>query len=108
MDSGKIERALEELKSLRYIVKYGNSYKFTETGHGYTRRKSSNSWIMITQYNNTELWVRENPRRKDSWRFMSFDRITEEQFNDFCKYYDIKIEEPKQLEICNEIEFMDI
>jgi hypothetical protein len=52
--------------------------------------------------------VRRNPRRKDSWSFVSISLVTEEQFEDFCKYYNINVEEPKKLEICDEVEFMDI
>ena len=108
MDRQKIENALEELKRRGYITNYYNSYKFTEAGHVYTHKTSGNSWINITQYSNSSLWVRQNPRRKDSWTFRSFNLVTEEQFEDFCKYYNIKVEEPKKLEICDEIEFMDI
>ena len=108
MDRQKIENALEELKRRGYITNYYNSYKFTEAGHVYTHKTSGNSWINITQYSNSSLWVRQNPRRKDSWTFSSFNLVTEEQFEDFCKYYNIKVEEPKKLEICDEVEFMDI
>ena len=108
MDRQKIENALEELERLGYIVKYSESYKFTEAGHVYTSRRSGNSWIYITQYSNSSLWVRRNPRRKDSWSFVSINLVTEEQFEDFCKYYNINVEEPKKLEICDEVEFMDI
>ena len=108
MDRQKIENALEELNRRGYITNYYNSYKFTEAGHVYTHKTSGNSWINITQYSNSSLWVRQNPRRKDSWTFRSFNLVTEEQFEDFCKYYNIKVEEPKKLEICDEIEFMDI
>lgn len=108
MDRKRIENALEELKRLGYITKYYDSYKFTEAGHVYTHKTSGNSWINITQYSNSSLWVRQNPRRKDSWTFRSFNLVTEEQFEDFCKYYNINVEEPKKLEICDEVEFMDI
>lgn len=108
MDRQKIENALEELKRLGYITEYYDSYKFTDAGHNYTQKTSRNSWIQITQYGNSSLWVRQNPSRKDSWTFISIDRVTEEQFADFCKYYNINVEDDKQLEIYNEIEFMDI
>ena len=108
MDRQKIENALEELKRRGYITNYYNSYKFTEAGHVYTHKTSGNSWINITQYSNSSLWVRQNPRRKDSWTFRLFNLVTEEQFEDFCKYYNINVEEPKKLEICDEVEFMDI
>ena len=108
MDRQKIENALDELKRRGYITNYYNSYKFTEAGHVYTHKTSGNSWIHITQYSNSSLWVRQNPRRKDSWTFRSFNLVTEEQFEDFCKYYNINVEEAKKLEICDEVEFMDI
>lgn len=108
MDRKRIENALEELKRLGYITKYNDSYRFTDAGHNYTSRISGNSWINITQYSNSSLWVRQNPRRKDSWTFISIDSVTEEQFADFCKYYNINAEEPKKLVICDEVEFMDI
>ena len=108
MDRQKVENALEELKQLGYIAKYDGSYKFTARGHDYTRAASRNSWIFITQYNNSSLWVRRVPRRNDSWAFTSIDRVTEEQFVDFCKYFNINVEEPTKLVICDEVEFMDI
>lgn len=108
MDKQKIENALEELKQLGYITEYYGSYKFTEAGHNYTSKKSGNSWIQITQYGISSLWVRQNPKYKDSWTFVSINSVTEEQFADFCKYYNINVEDDKQLEIYNEIEFMDI
>jgi hypothetical protein len=108
MDIQKVENALEELKQLGYITKYDGSYKFTEAGHNYTRKASRNSWIFITQYRNSSLWVRRVPRRNDSWAFTSIERVTEEQFEDFCKYFNIKAEGPLKLVICDEVEFMDI
>ena len=126
MDRQKIENALDELKRRGYITNYYNSYKFTEAGHNYTHKTSGNSWLYITQYSNSSIWIRrsprrkdswsfvsinlvtENPRRKDSWTFRSFNLVTEEQFEDFCKYYNINVEEAKKLEICDEVEFMDI
>lgn len=108
MDRQKIENALEALKRLGYITEYYDSYKFTDAGHNYTRKTSGNSWLQITQYSNSSLWVRQNPNRKDSWTFRSINRVTEEQFEDFCKYYNINVEEPTKLVICDEVEFMDI
>ena len=108
MDRKRIEIALDELKRLGYITKYSDPYRFTDAGHNYTRRTSNNSWINITQYGNSSLWVRQNPRRKDSWTFISYEHVTEEQFADFCKYYNINAEEPTKLVICDEVEFMDI
>lgn len=108
MDRKKVEAAIEELKQLGYITKYGNSYRFTGPGHDYTHKASGNSWIYVTQYNNTSLWIRRNPQINDSWAFTSIDSITEEQFDDFCKYFNINVDEPSKLVICNEVEFMDI
>lgn len=108
MDIKKVEKALEELKQRGYITMYDGSYRFIDAGHNYTRKKSGNSWIYITQYNNSSLWVRRVPRRNNSWAFMSISSITEEQFEDFCKYFNINVEEPSKLVICDEVEFMDI
>jgi len=108
MDKQKIEKALKELEQLGYIIKYNGSYRFTGSGHDYTHKASGNSWLFITQYGNSSLWIRRNPQRNDSWAFTSIDSITEEQFEDFCKYYNINVEDPKELVICNEVEFMDI
>lgn len=107
MDRQKIENALEELKRLDYIIEY-TSYEFTDAGCNYTRKTSGNSWIYITDYAKSSLWVRREPRYKDSWTFIPFNQVTEEQFADFCKYYNINAEEPKKLVICDEVEFMDI
>ena len=107
MDRQKIENALEELKRLGYIIEY-TSYKFTDAGRNYTRKTSGNSWIHITDYTKSSLWVRREPRYKELWTFIPFNQVTKEQFADFCKYYNINVEEPTKLVICNEVEFMDI
>ena len=57
MDRQKIENALEELKRLGYIIEY-TSYEFTDAGRNYTRKTSGNSWIHITDYAKSSLWVR--------------------------------------------------
>ena len=108
MDRQKIKNALEELKRLGYITEDYVSYKFTDAGYNYTRKTSCNSWMHITDYTKSSLWVRREPRYKNSWTFIPFNQITEEQFMDFCKYYNINTEEPRKLVICNEVEFMDI
>ena len=104
----KIENALEELKRLDYITEDYASYKFTDAGRNYTRKTSCNSWMHITDYTKSSLWVRREPRYKNSWTFIPFNQVTEEQFMDFCKYYNINTEELTKLVICNEVEFMDI
>lgn len=108
MDRKKIEIALEKLKELGYIVACDYTYRFTEQGHNYTEQTSGDAWVWITKSNNSSLWVRRNLRYKGSWTFVPVERVTEEQFEDFCKYYNITIEEPKKLVICDEVEFMDI
>lgn len=108
MDRQKIKNALEKLEQLGYITEFYDSYKFTEAGHNYTHKTSGNSWLYITQYSNSSIWIRRSPRRKDSWSFVSINLVTEEQFADFCKYYNINVEEPTKLVICDEVEFMDI
>lgn len=74
----------------------------------YTRKTSGNTWNHITEYSGSCLLARLEPRYKDSWTFIPFNKVTEEQFADFCKYYNINTEEPKKLVICDEVEFMDI
>lgn len=108
MDRQKIENALEELKLLGYIIEGYASYKFTDAGRNYIRKTSCDRWIYITDHTKSSLWVRREPRYKDSWMFIPFNQVTEEQFMDFCKYYNINAEEPTKLVIWNEVEFMDI
>lgn len=106
MDLGKIDKVLEKLLELHYIEKSGPGYKFTDTGRFYTKQKSGYSWCYISRFGNTELWLCDN--KYSAWRFVSSNRITEEEFCQFCEYYNINVEDDKQLEIYNEIEFMDI
>lgn len=106
MDLGKIDKVLEKLLELHYIEKYGLGYKFTDTGRFYTKQKSGYSWCYISRYSNTELWLCNN--NFSEWRFVSSNRITEEEFYHFCEFYNINVEDDKQLEIYSEIEFMDI
>ena len=109
MDRQKIENALEELKRRGYITaQHYTSYKLTDAGRNYTRKTSGNTWSHITECTGSYLWIRREPRYKESWTFIPFSQVTEEQFTDFCKYYNINTEEPKKLIICNEVEFMDI
>lgn len=108
MDRQKIENALEELKRRGYITVYYTSYKFMDAGRNYTRKTSGNTWSHITEYTGSYLLARRAPRYKESWTFILFNKVTEEQFADFCKYYNINTEEPTKLVICNEVEFMDI
>ena len=86
MDRQKIENALEELKRRGYITADYNLYKFTDAGCNYTRKTSGNTWIRITEYTGSYgsyLWARREPRYKDSWTFILFSQLTEEQFADF-------------------------
>jgi hypothetical protein len=106
MDLEKIDKVLEKLLELHYIEKYDSGYKFTVTGRSYTRQKSGNGWIYLSRVGNKELWLCDN--KFSSWRFVPTILITEEEFEDFCKYYNINAEDDKQLKIYNEIEFMDI
>ena len=106
MDLVKIDKALEKLLELHYIEKYGSGYKFTAVGCNYTSQKSGNGWIYLSRVGNKELWLYNN--KFSSWRFVPTIRITEEEFSQFCEYYNINVEDDKQLEIYNEVEFMDI
>ena len=106
MDLGKIDKALEKLLELHYIEKYDSGYKFTAVGRSYSRQKSGNGWTYLSRANNKELWLCDN--KYSEWRFVRSNLITEEEFRYFCEYYNINIEDDKQLEIYNEVEFMDI
>lgn len=106
MDLGKIDKVLEKLLELHYIEKYGSVYKFTAAGRSYTRQKSGNGWTYLSRVGNKELWLCDN--KYSAWRFVPTILITEEEFRQFCEYYNINVEDDKQLEIYNEIEFMDI
>ena len=108
MDRQKIENALEELKRRGYITAHYTSYKFTDAGRNYTRKTSGECWFNITGHIKSYLLARREPRYKESWTFIPFNKVTEEQFADFCKYYNINTEEPAKLVICNKVEFMDI
>jgi hypothetical protein len=106
MDLEKIDKVLEKLLELHYIEKYDSGYKFTVTGRSYTRQKSGNGWTYLSRVGNKELWLCDN--KYSAWRFVPSILMTEEEFEDFCKYYNINVEDDKQLKIYNEIEFMDI
>ena len=107
MDLGKIDKVLEKLLELHYIEKYDSGYKFTAVGRNYTRQKSGNGWTYLSRVSNKELWLCDN-NKFSSWRFVPIILITEEEFHDFCEYYNINVEDDKQLVICDEVEFMDI
>lgn len=106
MDLGKIDKALEKLLELHYIEKYDSGYKFTAVGRSYTRQKSGNGWTYLSRVGNKELWLCD--KKYSAWRFVPSILITEDEFRFFCEYYNIIVEDDKQLEIYNEIEFMDI
>lgn len=106
MDLGKIDKALEKLLELHYIEKYDSEYKFTAVGRSYNRQKYGNGWRYLSRVGNKELWLCD--KKYSAWRFVPSIRITEEEFRYFCEYYNINVEDDKQLEIYNEVEFMDI
>lgn len=106
MDLGKIDKALEKLLELHYIEKYDSGYKFTIAGRCYTKQKSGIGWNYLSRIGNKELWLCDN--KFSAWRFVPSILMSEEEFCYFCEYYNINIEDDKQLEIYNETEFMDI
>lgn len=108
MDKQKIENTLKVLKRRGYITAHYTSYKFMDAWRNYIRKTSGNTWSHITEYTGSYLLARRAPRYKESWTFIPFNKVTEEQFADFCKYYNINTEEPTKLVICNEVKFMDI
>jgi hypothetical protein len=110
MQQEKVLDALNILKE-RGIIDNSNNYNtflFTIAGREFTKKKSENSWIAITNRELMYLWARYDVKFKDSWTFIKIRDLTEEQFTDFCEYYNINAKDDKQLEIFNEIEFMDI
>ena len=93
MDKERVNNALNNLLERKLIEVYNAHYDFTILGNEFTWKKSFNRWCSITTDNNYHLWIRRYPSNNSSWDFISFDEITEEQFEDFCNYYEIKNKE---------------
>ena len=90
MQKEKVLEALNVLKEREIISDYDYRFVFTGQGRQFTKQKSGNSWISITNGELKYLWARYNIKDKDSWTFIKIEDLTEEQFDDFCKYFEIK------------------
>lgn len=105
------EKVLETLNILkeRGIIShtaYDNRFLFTILGREFTKKKSGNSWISITNRELTYLWARHDVKVRDSWTFIKVTELTEEQFEDFCKYFEVNIG-PELYDVDNDV-FEDI
>lgn len=106
MDRTKVFKALDILVERKFIIKEKNGYyKFLDAGRKYSEYKFGYSWNYILWFGR-ELWVRYNLQSKDSWTFVKIEDVTEEQFNDLCKSYEINLG-PDLYDVDNDI-FEDI
>lgn len=109
MQKEKVLEALNILKERGIISNppaYDNKIMFTEQGRQFTKKKSENSWIAITNCELKYLWARYNVKVKDSWTFVKIEDLTNEQFEDFCNYFEIKFG-PDLYDVDNDV-FEDI
>lgn len=91
MERSKIQKALQNLLDRKFIIKdevYGH-YRMLDAGDKFTYNKSKNTWAGIV-WQDKELWVREEPGDNKTWHFIKYPEITNEQFEDFCNYFEIK------------------
>ena len=107
MNLRKIDKALEKLAELHYIEKYDSGYRFTDDGRSYTREKTGFGCRYMSRFCNTELWLYDN-NHLPRGRFARVNIMTEDEFSSFCKFYNINVEDDRQLEVYDEVEFMDI
>ena len=93
MQKEKVLEALNILKERGIIsnLEVDTRFMFTARGRQFTKEKSGNSWISITNYELAYLWARSDVKEKDSWIFIKVESLTEEQFEDFCKYFEVNI-----------------
>lgn len=94
MQKEKVLEALNILKERGIIDNppdYDTRFVFTGKGGQFTKEKSGNRWIAITNCDLKYLWARYNVKDKDSWTFINVSDLTEEQFDDFCKYFEVNL-----------------
>ena len=91
MQEEKVVEALNILKERGIISNYDTRLVFTIEGRQFTKEKSGNSWISITNRELAYLWARHDVKVRDSWTFIKVADLTEEQFEDFCKYFEVNI-----------------
>lgn len=92
MDDERIKEALKNLEDRGLIERCDGYYYFTANGRAFTHNKSNNEWctITITSSNGNALWIRSDPVvAPGDWIFQLFRYITDEQFDDFCNYFEI-------------------
>lgn len=94
----QIQTALDQLLERRIIELYeGRYYTFTEFGWNYTENRSGDSWCDITWIYNgsTKYWmpihVFNESTNKYEWTFCKIDEIKDEEFERFCKYFEIDL-----------------
>lgn len=92
MERSKIQKALQNLVDRKFIIKdeiYGH-YRMLDAGDKFTYNKSKNTWAGIV-WKDKELWVRGKPGNNGTWQFINYNEVTNEQFEDFCNYFEIKL-----------------
>ena len=94
----QIQTALDQLFERKIIELYeGRYYKFTEFGWKYTEGRSSDSWCDITwTYDGiTRYWmpihVFNEALNKYEWTFCKIDEIKDEEFDRFCKFFELDL-----------------
>lgn len=103
----QIQTALDQLVE-RGIIVFQNSqyYMFTESGWKYTENRSGDSWCDITWIYDgiirywMPLAVFNETLNKYDWTFCKIDEINDEEFERFCKYFEI--------DLCNSVIAIDI
>ena len=106
MDRTRLFKALDILVNRNLIIKEKNGYyRFLEDGKKYVEGKCGYSWNYVVWFGK-ELWVRYNLQNPDSWTFIKIEDVTEEQFNDFCQFYEISFG-PELYDVDNDV-FEDI
>lgn len=94
----QIQTALDQLIERKIIEFYEKRYyKFTEFGWKYTENRSGDSWCDITwTYDGAiRYWmpfkVFRESENKYEWTFSKIDEIKDEEFERFCKYFEIDL-----------------
>lgn len=98
IEQATIDYMLNTLKDRGLIINgYSDNIKFTDEGHTYTAKRSRNSWCDITwTYDGAiRYWmpvkVFSESSNKYEWAFCKIDEINDEEFERFCKYFEIDL-----------------
>lgn len=94
----QIQTALDQLVE-RGIIKFFEKtyYTFTESGWKYTENRSGDSWCDITWTFDgiIRYWmpfqIFNEALNKYEWTFCKIDEINDEEFERFCKYFEIDL-----------------